>query len=45
MIKIGNYYNKEVRCIFSDMSVPLGNNIGNSLEVMEAISVLKGEEK
>lgn len=45
MIKIGNYYNKEVRCIFSDMSVPLGNNIGNSLEVMEAIAVLKGEEK
>ena len=45
MIEIGKYYNKEVRTIISDMSVPLGNNIGNSLEVIEAIDVLTGNEK
>ena len=44
MIKIGKIYNREVRCIISDMNTPLGKNIGNSLEVMEAIDVLKGKE-
>lgn len=45
MIEIGKHYNKEVRTIISDMSVPLGHNIGNSLEVIEACDVLKGAEK
>ena len=45
MIKIGEVYHKEVRTIISDMNVPLGNRIGNSLEVLEAIDVLKGVEK
>ena len=45
MIKIGKVYHKEVRTMISDMNVPLGNRIGNSLEVLEAIDVLKGEEK
>lgn len=45
VIKIGKIYQKEVRTIISDMNVPLGFCIGNSLEVMEAIKVLKGEEK
>ena len=45
MIKIGQVYHKEVRCIISDMDVPLGRNIGNSLEVLEAIDVLKGKEQ
>ena len=44
MIKIGEFYQKEVRCIISDMNVPLGKCIGNSLEVLEAIDVLKGKE-
>lgn len=43
MIKIGKVYNREVRCIISDMNTPLGMNVGNGLEVLEAISVLKGE--
>ena len=42
MINIGKKYNKEVRCILTDMNQPLGNMIGNSLEVKEAIDVLKG---
>lgn len=45
MIEIGKHYNREVRTIISDMSVPLGHNIGNSLEVIEACDVLKGTEK
>ncbi|MCI8460362.1 MAG: thymidine phosphorylase [Bacilli bacterium] len=45
MIKIGEVYHVEVRTIISDMNVPLGYAIGNSLEVLEAIEVLKGREK
>ena len=45
MIKIGKVYHKEVRTMISDMNVPLGNRIGNSLEVLEAIDVLNGKEK
>ena len=44
MIKIGKIYNREVRVIINDMNTPLGNKVGNSLEVLEAIDVLKGEE-
>ena len=44
MIKIGEVYNREVRTIISDMNTPLGSCIGNSLEVLEAIDVLKGKE-
>lgn len=45
MIKIGGFYGKEVRCIISDMDTPLGFAVGNSLEVNEAIAVLKNQEK
>ena len=45
LIKIGTYYQKEVRTVISNMDVPLGHNIGNKLEVLEALDVLKGKEK
>ncbi len=45
MKRIGEIYNREVRTIISDMNNPLGHNIGNSLEVLEAIEILKGKEK
>ena len=45
LIKIGTYYQKEVRTIISNMDVPLGHNIGNKLEVLEALDVLNGKEK
>ena len=45
MIKIGEFYQKEVRCLISDMNVPLGRCIGNSLEVWEATEILQGKEK
>ena len=43
MERIGKYYQKEVVCEITDMNTPLGDNIGNSLEVIEAMDVLKGK--
>ena len=40
MIKIGKSNNMKVICILSNMNIPLGNNIGNSVEVLEAINIL-----
>ena len=45
MIKIGNAYKREVRTVITNMEAPLGNNIGNSLEVLEAINILDGKEQ
>ena len=42
MIMIGNSYNREVRTLITDMNTPLGKTIGNSLEVVEAVSILRG---
>lgn len=43
MVAIGKNHGKEVICVLTDMNQPLGNAIGNSLEVNEAIDVLKGK--
>lgn len=47
MVKIGNKYNKQTACYITDMNEPLGNTIGNGLEVQEAIEVLlnKGDKR
>ena len=45
MIDIGKHNNMEVICILTNMDIPLGNNIGNSLEVEEAIEILKDNKK
>ncbi len=42
MIEIGKKYNKKTICILTNMEEPLGYAIGNSLEVKESISALKG---
>lgn len=42
LIKIGESFNKETRVLITKMDAPLGRCIGNSLEVLEAIDVLKG---
>ena len=39
---ISSMFGKKTAAVISDMSQPLGMNIGNSLEVIEAIEVLKG---
>ena len=44
MKKIGKIYHREVRTKISDMNVPLGYAIGNSLEVLEAMDILQGKE-
>lgn len=41
MIDIGKYNGIEVICVLTNMDIPLGNNIGNSLEITEAIEILK----
>lgn len=41
--KIGELANKETRCIITDMNQPVGHSVGNILEVIEAIDILKGK--
>ncbi len=42
MVDIGKSAGRKVAAVISDMDTPLGKNIGNSLEVIEAVEVLKG---
>jgi len=42
MIKIGKKFDKKIIAVLSSMEQPLGESIGNALEVQEAIEVLKG---
>lgn len=44
MKNIGSAYQKEVNVIISNMDIPLGDNVGNALEIIEAIDILKGKE-
>jgi len=43
MIKIAESFGKKAVAIITDMSQPLGNAVGNSLEVIQAIEVMKGK--
>lgn len=42
MIQIAKYYNRKVVCVLTNMNQPLGNAIGNGLEVLESLDTLKG---
>ena len=42
MVRIGKLANRQTMAVISDMSQPLGEAIGNSLEVVEAIETLQG---
>lgn len=43
MVRIGQLANRQTMAVISDMSQPLGEAIGNSLEVVEAIRTLQGK--
>ncbi len=42
MVKIGKVAGKKITALITDMDVPLGCTVGNSLEVMEAVKLLNG---
>lgn len=42
MINIGKKLGKDTKAMITDMNQPLGNTIGNALEVKEAIETVKG---
>ena len=44
MIKIGSSHQIKVVCLLTNMDIPLGDNIGNALEVREAEEVLQGKK-
>jgi len=43
MVDIGNKAGRKTTAVITNMDIPLGNYIGNSLEVIEAIHILNGE--
>ncbi|MEG0227363.1 MAG: pyrimidine-nucleoside phosphorylase [Lachnospiraceae bacterium] len=43
MVAIGENAGKKTVALITDMDIPLGRNIGNSLEVIEAVDTLKGK--
>ncbi len=43
MVDIGKKANKKILALITDMDSPLGNAIGNSLEVIEAVDTLSGK--
>ncbi|MBO5713055.1 MAG: thymidine phosphorylase [Clostridia bacterium] len=42
MVGIGKNAGKKICALITNMDAPLGNSIGNSLEVIEAVNLLKG---
>lgn len=43
MVRLGENAGRRTCALITDMDVPLGNNIGNNLEVIEAVNTLKGK--
>ena len=43
MVSIGKAAGRSVTAVITNMDIPLGDSVGNSLEVIEAIKTLKGE--
>lgn len=45
MVRVGKDAGKKTRALITDMSEPLGSNIGNALEVIEVCDILAGRKK
>ena len=43
MVDVGKRAGKQCRAVLTDMNAPLGANVGNALEVLEVIRILRGE--
>lgn len=43
MVNLGKKMNKRMVALITDMNQPLGQNVGNSLEMMECFDILKGK--
>ncbi len=44
MIKIGKSFGRNIAAVLTNMDMPLGLAVGNNLEVIEAVKLLKGEK-
>lgn len=42
MVEIGRGAGRKIAALITDMDIPLGHNIGNSLEIIEAVETLSG---
>ena len=42
MVEVAKRLNRSITAVISSMEEPLGHNIGNALEIIEAVEVLKG---
>lgn len=45
MVSIGKKCGRNMAALITDMNTPLGNNIGNSLEIIEAVEILKNQKE
>lgn len=45
MVAIGKKCGRNMAALITDMNTPLGNNIGNSLEIIEAVEILKNQKE
>src|SRR5205823_7591729 len=43
MLELGRHAGREVACVLTDMDQPLGQAVGNALEIRETIATLHGE--